>query len=142
MQHSSGNYYNDSTISDRLIAVVNYVTFGLVGFVYLIINAIRKGRMSAFLQYHIFQSFFLVMLYWLLSVFVSMIAQILSFIPFINILVLKLLFYFNTPFFFGRYSVVSGTVSLIIVYLVLTSIQGMYSYFPWVSDIIKQHVRR
>ncbi len=143
MQHSrGGGYYNDSTLLDRLIVAVNYVSFGLVGFIYLIINAIRKGRMSTFLQYHIFQSFFLVMLYWLLSVFISLIAQILSFIPFINILILKLLFYFNTPIFFGKYSIVSGTVSLIIIYLVLTSIQGMYSYFPWVSDIIKGHVRR
>ena len=130
------------TLADRLIVGLNYITFGLVGFIYLIINAIRGGRLSAYLQYHIFQSFFLVMLYWLLSIFISLIAQILSFIPFINILVLKLLFYFNTPFFFGRYSVVSGTVTLIIVYLVLTSFQGQYSYIPWVSDIIKRSVRR
>lgn len=130
------------SLLERIIVVANYITFGLVGFVYLIINAIRSGRMSAFLQYHIFQSFFLVMFYWLLTVFISLIAQILSFIPFVNILVLKLLFFFNNPMFFGRYSIVSGTVSLIILYLVLTSVQGQFSYIPWVSDIIKRTVRR
>lgn len=132
----------ESTFFERLIAAVNYITFGLVGFVYLVFNAIRGGRMSAFLQYHIFQSFFLVMFYWLLTVFISLIAQILSFIPFINIIVLKLLFYFNAPILFGHYSIVSGTVTLIILYLVFTSIQGMFSYIPWVSDIIKRAVRR
>lgn len=129
-------------LSDKIIVGLNYISFGLVGFIYLIINAIRGGRLNSFLQYHIFQSFFLVMLYWLLSVFVSLLAQVLSFIPLINVLVLKLLFYFNTPFFFSRYSIVTGTVTLIIVYLVLTSIQGQYSYIPWVSDIIKRSVRK
>ena len=130
------------SVLEKLIAGINYISFGMVGFIYMIINAIRGGRMSVFLQYHIFQSFFLVMFYFLIGVFVSLVAQILSFIPFINILVLKLLFYFNAPFFFGKYSVISGTVSLIIVYLVLTSVQGQYSYIPWVSDIIKRAVRK
>lgn len=132
---------NRPSFIECLIAAVNYITFGLVGFIWLILNAIRGGRLTSFLQYHIFQSFFLVMFYWLLSVFISLIAQILSFIPFINMLILKLLFYFNTPFFFGHYSIVSGSVSLIILYLVFTSIQGQLSYLPWVSDIIKRMVR-
>ena len=130
------------SLIERLIASINYISFGMVGFIYLIINALRGDRLTVFLQYHIFQSFFLVMFYWLLSVFISLIAQVLSFIPIINMLILKLLFYFNTPFFFGKYSVVSGTVTLIIIYLVLTSIRGQYSYFPWVSDIIKHSIRR
>ena len=133
---------NDSSLLDRLIVIVNYVTFGLVGFIYLIINAIRRDSLSSFMQYHIFQSFFLVMLYWLIGVFVSLIAQILSFIPFVNLLVLKLLFYLNAPIFFQHYSIVSGTVTLIIFYLVFTSFQGLYSYIPWVSDIIARSVRR
>ena len=133
---------NSPTFFERLIVVANYITFGIVGFAWLIINAIRGDKLTSFLQYHIFQSFFLVMLYWLLSVFISLIAQILSFIPIINILVLKILFYFNTPFFFGKYSLISGTVSLIILYLVLSSFQGKYSYIPWVSDIINRTVRK
>ena len=132
----------DSTITERILAGINYFSFGLVGFIYLVINAIRKDRMSPFMQYHIFQSFFLVMLYWLIGVFISLLAQVLSFIPFVNLLVLKMLFYFNTPLFFGRYSVVSGTVSLIMIYLIFTALQGMYSYLPWVSDIIARSVRR
>ena len=134
------------SVFERVLVAVNYFSFGLVGFIWLVINAIRGGFLSPFLhiflQYHIFQSFFLVMFYWLLTVFVSLIAQILSFIPFINMLVLKLLFYLNATVFFGRYSVVTGTVSLIIIYLALTSLQGQLSYVPWVSDVIKRSVRR
>ena len=130
------------TFIERIIVILNYITFGIVGFIWLIINALLKGRLSPFLHYHIFQSFFLVMLYWLVTVFISLIAQILSFIPLINVLVLKILFYFNAPIFFGQYSIISGTVSLVILYLVLSSLQGKYSYIPWVSDIINRAIRR
>lgn len=147
LQNSRARYNNSGhgefpSLFERLLVAVNYFSFGLVGFIYLVINAIRGGRLTPFMQYHIFQSFFLVMFYWLLTVFISLIAQILSFVPFINILVLKILFYFNTPFILGRYSLVSGTVSLIILYLAFTSFQGLYSYVPWVSDVIKRSIRR
>lgn len=138
----NGGGMDSPSFVERLIVAVNYFSFGLVGFIYLILNAIRGGGLSPFMQYHIFQSFFLVMFYWLLTVFVSLIAQILSFIPLVNILILKLLFYLNTPIFFGHYSIVSGTVTLIIIYLALTSLQGLYSYIPWVSDVISRSVRR
>lgn len=126
---------------ERIIAVANYLTFGMAGFVLLILSAIMGGRMSSFLQYHIFQSFFLTMLYFLLGKFLELIAMIFCWIPFLRGLIVKIYFYLNTPFFFGHYSFISGTVALIILYLVLTSIQGQRSYVPWVSDIIKRAVR-
>jgi len=128
-------------LAERIIAVANYLTFGMVGFILLILSAIRGGRMSSFLQYHIFQSFFLVMLYWLIGKFAGLIAIILCWIPFLKWLVIRTFFYINAPFFFGKYSFVSGTVALIVLYLVLTSLQGQRSYIPWVSDIIKRAVR-
>ncbi len=130
------------TLFERLIVVANYITFGLVGFVYLILVALKFVKLTPFLQYHIFQSFFLVMGYWLLSVFISLIVQILSFIPLINILVLKLLFYFNAQIIIGRFSIVTATVSLVILYLCITALQGQYSYIPWVSEVIGKNIRR
>jgi len=135
-------YRSLPTLFERLIAVVNYFTFGMVGFVWLILVALKRAKLTPFLQYHIFQSFFLVMLYWLISVFIDLITRILAFIPFINLLVAKIIFYFNAPFIFNSYSIVTGTVSLVIIYLILTSVQGQYSYIPWVSDIIGKNVRR
>lgn len=126
---------------ERVLASVNYVTFGIAGFVWLILAALKKVRLTRFLQYHIFQTFFLVMLYWLAGVFISLVVQILSFVPIVNKLVLKILFLFNTPFIFEHYSIISGTICCIIIYLCITSLQGRYSYIPWVSDIIEKNVR-
>lgn len=139
---NSNHQHSLPSMVERLIAIANYITCGIVGFVWLILVALRRVKLSPFLQFHIFQTFFIVMLYWLLSVFISLITQILSFIPFINILVLKLLFYFNAPFIFGTYSIVSGSVLLIMIYLCLTTLQGQYSYLPIISDIIAQNIRR
>lgn len=136
---SNGKMDKPSLI-ERIIVIANYITFGLVGFIWLILNAIRGGRLTSFLQYHIFQSFFLVMLYWLLGTFTNLVVQILSFIPFINMLILKISVFFNTPFIFG-YSILTSVLVFIMVYLVLTSLQGQWSYIPWVSDIIKRMVR-
>lgn len=130
------------SLLERIVAVANYLTFGMVGFVWLILVALKKAKLTPFLQYHIFQTFFIVMLYWLLSVFVGLIAQLLAYIPFINILVVKIIYYFNALIFFGKYSIVSGTILLATIYLAFTSFVGQYSYIPWVSEIIGKNIRR
>lgn len=133
---------NNCSLFERIVAVLNYLTFGLVGFIYLILVAFRKLRLTPFLQYHIFMTFFLVILYWLVTVLLSLLVQVLSIIPFINVLVLKVLFYFNAPLFFGKYSLVSGAVQLFVLYLCATSFLGQFSYVPWATDIIIKNVRR
>ena len=130
------------SLFERIIAVLNYLTFGLVGFIYLILVGLKKCRLTPFLQYHVFQTFFLVILCWLLTVVISLVVQILSFIPFLNILVLKLLFYFNAPIFFNTYSIISGFKWLLLFYLCATSFMGSYSYIPWVSNVIGANIRR
>ena len=133
---------NNCSLFERIIAVLNYLTFGLVGFIYLILVAFRKLRLNSYLQYHIFMTFFLVILYWLVTVLLSLLVQVLSIIPFINVLVLKVLFYFNAPLFFGKYSFVSGARQLFVLYLCATSFLGQFSYVPWATDIIIKNVRR
>lgn len=126
---------------ERLIAAGSYVSMGMVGFVWLIICAVSKSNLRPFLKFHIFQSFFLIMAFFLLNIFIGFIVSILSVIPFINILIYKVLFLFTSPLIFG-FSIVNFTVLTVMVYLVLTSLQGKYSYIPWVSNIIDSNVGR
>lgn len=137
----SSQHSNYISLFERIIVLLNYITYGLVGFVYVILTALKKCRLTPFLQYHIFLTFFVIILYWLVTVLISFIVQILSFIPFINTLVIKLLFYFNAPIF-GTYSFIATLRFLALAYLCITSFAGAYSYIPWVSNIIRQNVRR
>ena len=132
---------NSASILDRLIAAATYISMGMVGFVWLIFCAVTKTNLKSFLKYHIFQSFFLVMAYFLFNIFVNLVVSILGIIPLINILVYKILFFFTAPIVFG-YSIISFALLFVMVYLVITSLQGKYSYVPWFSNIIDSNVGR
>lgn len=137
----NSNYSKSVSLLERLLAAATYVTMGMVGFVWLIFCALTKTSLKQFLKYHIFQSFFLVMGCFLLNIFTNLVVSILSVIPFINILVYKLLFLFTAPIAFG-FSIVSFCVLVVMVYLVLTSLQGRYSFIPWISNIIDSNIER
>lgn len=132
---------NTPYIIERLIAAATYLSMGMVGFVWIIFCAVTKNNLRPFLKYHIFQSFFLIMALFLFNIFVSFIVSILGVIPFINMLVYKILFFFTAPIVAGL-SISSLFILALMVYLVFTSLQGKYSYVPWISNIIDSNVSR
>ncbi len=126
---------------ERIVAALSYFTMGFVGFIWLILGLITRSNLRAFAQYHIFQSIFISIGYFLLCMLCGFILNILSLIPFINRLVAQLTFYFNAPLF-GPYSLIQTVLYGVIIYLAVTSFMGKYSRIPWVSDIIDQNVGR
>lgn len=115
------------------------MTAGLVGFIWLVIAALGKKTVRPFLMYHIMQSIFLSILFYLISILGEMIYVILYRIPIIN----AIPYFINmpVPFLFGL-SVIQVITTAIILYLAVTAFMGMYSYVPWVSDIIKGNTQR
>ncbi len=134
MQHSNQVYP-----IERILSALSYMTAGGVGFVWLIIAAIFKKRVTPFLMYHILQSIFISIAYYLLTILCQMVYVILYRIPLIN----ALPYFINMPlsFAFGL-SVLQIITTAVILYLAITSFMGYYSYFPWVSDIIDQNTGR
>jgi len=124
---------------ERIISAATYLTAGGVGFVWLIIAALMKKRVTPFLMYHIMQSIFLAIAYFLLTTLCELTYVILYRIPLIN----AIPYFINMPlpFLFGL-SIVQGITTGIILYLAITAFMGQYSYFPWVSDIINQNTGR
>lgn len=137
----NSRYNTQPYMIEKIIASLTYLTMGMAGFVWLIVCAFAKSGLRPFLRYHIFQSFFLVMGLFLLNIFTNLVVNILSVIPIINVLVYKILFFFTAPILFG-YSIVNIFILVVMLYLVLTSIRGKYSYIPWVSNIIDSNVGR
>lgn len=125
---------------EKVIAALSYVTMGAVGFIWLLIGAFTKSHLKSYLKYHIFQSIFLSIAYFLFCWFLEHILSLLSFIPFVNQLILQFTFYLSAPLIFGI-SVIQLLIDMAILYLVITSLEGQYSYIPWISDIIKANVR-
>ena len=134
MQHS-----DEIAPIEKILSALTYVTWGGVGFVWLIIAAVLKKRVAPFLMYHIMQSIFLAIAYFLLATFCDLVYVILYRIPIIN----AIPYFVNMPipFLFG-FSLIQALTTLVILYLAITSFSGQYSYIPWVSDIINQNTGR
>lgn len=135
------NKHSEPLMIEKIIAAMSYITFGFVGFIWLLIGIFTKNTLRPFLKYHIFQAIFISIAYFLISAFLGLIMNILSIIPIINQFVLQFTFYLNAPLIFG-FSVIQAIINLIIIYLAITSFQGKYSYLPWISEIINANVGR
>lgn len=124
---------------ERVVSAASYLTAGFAGVIWMVIAAIFRKHLTQFLLYHIMQSIFLSIAYFLLTVFARFIYIILYKIPLIN----AIPYYINMPlpFLFGL-SLVQGITTTILLYLIITSFMGFYSYIPWVSDIINTNTGR
>lgn len=124
---------------EKILSAGTYLTAGGVGFVWLIIAAFMRKHVTPFLMYHILQSIFISICFFLLSILGQMVYVILYRIPIIN----AIPYFLNMPIplVFGL-SVIQIITSSIILYLAITSAMGYYSYIPWVSDVIKGNTGR
>lgn len=127
-------------LMEKIIASLSYITSGFVGFFWLLLALVTKNTIRPYLKYHIFQSIFISIAFFLIGAFLGLIMNILSIIPGLNQLVMQFTFYLNAPILFGL-SLIQTFMFGLIIYLVVTCLQGQFSYVPWVSDIIKENVR-
>lgn len=119
---------------ERILSAGTYLTAGGVGFFWLIIAALTRKTVTKFLMYHIMQSIFISIAFFLISILGDLIYVILYKIPLIN----TIPYLINMPIpLLLNLSIVQAFTSSIILYLAITSGLGYYSYLPWVSDIIK-----
>lgn len=125
---------------EKIIAALSYITMGFVGFFWLLIGLFTKSNIRPYLKYHIFQSIFISIAYFLLCQFLGLIMNILSIIPFVNQIIMQFTLYLNMSLLFG-FSTIQLVLYAIMLYLVVTSFRGQFSYLPWISDIIKANVR-
>lgn len=139
-QNMQQNRLQGPLLIERLIAALSYITFGFVGFIWLLVGIFTKNSLRPFLKYHIFQSIFISIAYFLLCQFLGLIMNILSMIPFVNQIILQLTFYLNAPLLF-ELSLIQIVINAIIIYLAVTSFMGRFSYIPWISEIITANVR-
>lgn len=123
---------------EKLLAAATYLTAGGVGFVWLIIAAFLRKHVTSFLMYHIMQSIFISIAFFLISILGNLLLVIIYKIPIINIIP----YLINMPIsmLFGL-SVVQIFTTIITLYLAITAGLGYYSYLPYVSNIIKSNVK-
>lgn len=132
---------NKPFMIERIVSSLSYLTMGFVGFIYLMIGLITRAQLRPFTQYHIFQSIFLSIAFYLLNFICGFILNLLSYIPIINKIIAQLVFFLNAPLLLS-YSLIQIAIYAVLIYLMVTSFMGRYSRIPFVSDIIDQNIGR
>ena len=135
--------HNSINPLDRIIAAASYLTAGMAGFVWWIVSILIKKNVKQFLIYHIMQSIFLSIAYFIFIELYKLVFVIFAKIPLIN----AFMFFFDNilngplPLMFGL-SLLQVFTTTIMIYLAITSFAGIYTYIPWVSDIININTGR
>lgn len=130
------------SLTDRLIAIASYFTSGIAGVIWIIATyLIFKKTLTNFGAYHIYQSIFLSILIYILSMFFSIAYNLTANLPFIGPLMQYInLHLFNLPVYY-TFSLVHFIIFIILCYLSLGALLGKKTYFPFVSDVIGSNFR-
>lgn len=130
---------------EKVISVLSYWTFGMVGLVYWIIAIVMKQKLKTFVGYHILLSIFLSLLLYIISNILVLLSNLLGIIPFLKPLIFSLLVIFKSELIsvFGlHFSLVTLITMGLYTYLSVGAILGKYSYLPWVSEVINYNLGR
>lgn len=132
--------YDKPYMIERIVSALSYLSAGMIGFIWLILGVLTKSGLRPFMKYHIFQSIFLSMGYFLLLIILEQLSIVINFIPFVRNIFSMLTFPLMIPIIFGL-SIIQILIYTLLFYLALTSLMGRYSYLPWISEIINKNVR-
>ena len=128
---------NNCSLIDRIISVLTYYTFGLVGLGWIILCALTKTPLPRFTKYHIWQSIFLSVVLSAITLLIEIGISFTISLPFIGNIIKKIVIYTaQTPIYLG-FSLINCIIFIIITYLAIFAFFGKYSYFPYISDIVK-----
>ncbi len=123
---------------ERVISSLTYLTLGWAGVIVLIIQAVTKKQPTQFVMYHILQSIFLCFGFYVVSELFNLLTILIARIPIINLVPILI----NMPIdvLYGL-SLIQAICYTVLIYLILTSLMGKYSFLPWVSNIIIYWIR-
>lgn len=125
---------------EKIGAALAYLTFGIWGLVWLLLSRTPAYFQKDFVRFHCFQSIFIGILYMFiptgLSIFFSLITQILALIPNTDIFING----FNIIHYSFQQAVYFGGLVLI-MYCVIFSIYGKFTNIPFISQMINRMLR-
>lgn len=132
----------NATLWDRIVSITSYYTLGLTGLIWLIASyVIFKKPASPFCSYHIYQSIFIAVILAVFGMLFNIIFSFTAGFPFVGQFIRLLnLYIFKLPVFY-TFTLYHFVVFVVLTYLSLGALLGKYSYFPFISDVIRSGFR-
>ena len=127
----------DTGILSRLGSAMSYLTAGWGGLIALVIMYFAKKTPSKFFTFNVYQSIIIAFSLFIIGMTWAILFNILSHIPFVQLIVSWIDFILNRPTILSR-SVTELFVFGLTIYCVLFSLLGRYSIIYKVSSLIKR----
>ncbi len=134
---TSGSYAGPE---DRIVSGLSCLTYGLVGFIWIIVSHIRGKSLSSFARFHIFQSIFVFIGIYIISLILNLFIGFVQIMPFIGPFVANLVYYINGyPLIFGL-SAATFFLQALAIYMAVFAFWGRYAEIPGISDQIRRMI--
>ncbi len=132
------NYRPQISPLERLISGLSCLTYGLAGFIWIIISHIRNQPLSSFTRFHIFQSIFVFIGIYVLGLILNIFLGFVKIMPFIGPIIVNIVYFVNGyPLIFGLPATVF-IVQALAVYMAVCAFMGRYAEIPGVSEHFKR----
>lgn len=126
-----------SSLTDRIISILAYYTFGIFSLIWIIFANVTKRRISSFLNFNLYQAIFISVALAVISLVYGIAIDLISVIPFIGKLAVAFNLFFNeTPMYFG-FTLSGLFVTILVTYLSIMSLLGIKPYVPIASEVIR-----
>lgn len=126
-----------AAISDRLISILAYYTFGIFSLIWIVFANLTKKPMSLFLSFNLYQAIFISVVLAVISLLYGIAIDLISVVPFVGKLAVGFNLFFNeTPIYFG-FTLSGLVITLLVIYLSIMSLLGIKPYIPMVSEVIR-----
>ena len=126
-----------TALSDRLISILAYYTFGIFSLIWIVFANLTKKRISSFLSFNLYQAIFISVVLATISLLYGIAIDLISLIPYLGKLAIGFNLFFNeTPMYLG-FTLSGLVVTFLVVYLSIMSLIGIKPYVPIISEVIK-----
>lgn len=127
-------------LQDKIAGGLTCLTYGLVGFIWIIISHIRGKSLSSFARFHIFQSIFVFIGIYVISLILNIFIGFIQIMPFIGPVVVNIVYYITGyPLIFGL-PATTFFVQTLAIYMAIFAFMGRYAELPGISDYVKRMV--
>lgn len=129
-------------LMEKIIAILSYITMGIVGLIWFVIAYFTNKRLKYFLMYNIAQSMIIAIFLTIIKLAVDIILSIFAKIPFLDFIAAKL--YYNViSFKIIRIYSLGLSLSffelllfLLLIYIIAGVIAGRIFYIPYLTNFM------
>ncbi len=138
MQHE-----NNILPIEKIISILSYATMGIAGLIWVIIAYICKRHIKYFLMFNITQSMVISIILAIVKLFVGLIMQLLTYIPFLNfisailnyVLSIKIIRLYSLGLSFSLFEFL---IFILLIYIIIGVCFGRIFNVPYLTKLINK----